>query len=938
MNETPNLNLPFIMPAQAQKHVTHNEAIRALDAVVQLAVLDRDLAAPPAVPTEGQRYIVATSPTGPWAGRTGQIAAWQDGAWSFFQPKEGWLAWVGDEDKVCAFDGSGWVLAGSGGSVNPTPLVGVDTTADASNRLAVASPASLFTHAGAGHQLKINKAAAADTASQLFQTNFSGRAELGLMGDDNFRFKVSPDGAAWTEAILIDKATGLVTLTPKSVSNAALADMTSAKFKGRATAGSGAPEDLTAAQATALLDPFQPSGAGSKRGLVPDPGSTAGTTKFLREDGTWQSPPGAGEANTAANVGTAGVGFFKQKTGVNLEFKKINAGSSKVTVTDDTANSEVDLDVVEANLTLANLGGSIDLGGAKASGTLAAARFPALTGDVTTTASAVATTIANDAVSNAKLGNVGVNTIKGRISAGTGDPEDLTAAQARTLLNVADGANNYVHPNHSGDVTSVGDGATTIAADAVTNAKLANMATATFKGRTTAGTGDPEDLTTGQATALLNNVAGDAGSGGAKGLVPAPAAGDAAAGRFLKADGTWSAPAGGGGGSPGGSDTQVQFNDAGAFFGNGGMTYAKATQKLTLTSQDTLFNHNGASRQLQINKSAPGDNASILFQTAFAGRAEFGLTGDDDFHLKVSADGSAFNEAWIINRTTAEVSVRKALAIEEQTSAPATPATGLKTWARKLAGRRFAYVAEPSGEAWPLQSHIGRQRVARWNPIGNATTAPATDGIAAPTATGTATARNVATTNMATAARRLGYVSASTAGSLSGIRTGAGQYWRGNATGLGGFLFICRFITSDAASVSGARAFVGLSADTAAPTNVEPNTINNSVGVAVLSTSGNLQIFTRDGTTAQTIDLGASFPGNSLSADLYELMLYAPPNGTTIDYRVERLNSGNVAEGTLTTNLPVGTALLNPKLWRCNNATALAVGIDLVQLYIETSY
>ena len=105
-----------------------------------------------------------------------------------------------------------------------------------------------------------------------------------------------------------------------------------------------------------------------------------------------------------------------------------------------------------------------------------------------------------------------------------------------------------------------------------------------------------------------------------------------------------------------------------------------------------------------------------------------------------------------------------------------------------------------------------------------------------------------------------------------------------------------------------------------------------------MSTSGNLQIVTRDGTTAQTIDLGASFPGNSLSADLYELMLYAPPNGTTIDYRVERLNSGNVAEGTLTTNLPVSTALLNPKLWRCNNATALAVGIDLVQLYIETSY
>lgn len=211
MSETPNLNLPYIMPAQAQKHVTHNEAIRALDVVVQLAVLDRDLAAPPVAPADGQRYIVAASPTGPWAGRTGQIAAWQDGAWSFFQPNEGWLAWVSDEDEVYVFDGSGWVLAnGSGGSVNPTPLVGVNATADASNRLTVASPASLFTHAGAGHQTKINKATPADTASQLFQTNFSGRAEVGLTGDDDLHVKVSADGSSWNEALVIGRTTGAV--------------------------------------------------------------------------------------------------------------------------------------------------------------------------------------------------------------------------------------------------------------------------------------------------------------------------------------------------------------------------------------------------------------------------------------------------------------------------------------------------------------------------------------------------------------------------------------------------------------------------------------------------------------------------------------------------------------------------------------------------------
>lgn len=72
-----------------------------------------------------------------------------------------------------------------------------------------------------------------------------------------------------------------------------------------------------------------------------------------------------------------------------------------------------------------------------------------------------------------------------------------------------------------------------------TNAKLANMATQTIKGRTTAGSGAPEDLTATQATAILDSFVGDSGSGGTKGLVPAPASGDAVARKVLAADGTW---------------------------------------------------------------------------------------------------------------------------------------------------------------------------------------------------------------------------------------------------------------------------------------------------------------------------------------------------------------------------------------------------------------
>lgn len=94
----------------------------------------------------------------------------------------------------------------------------------------------------------------------------------------------------------------------------------------------------------------------------------------------------------------------------------------------------------------------------------------------------------------------------------------------------------------TGDVTAIGPATAnaTIANDAVTNAKLANMAQSTIKGRASgAGTGDPQDLTSAQATEILDVFVGDSGAGGTKGLVPAPAAGDAAANRFLKSDGTW---------------------------------------------------------------------------------------------------------------------------------------------------------------------------------------------------------------------------------------------------------------------------------------------------------------------------------------------------------------------------------------------------------------
>lgn len=211
MEQSANLQLPYIMPSQAQKHVTHNEAIRTLDALVQPAILDRDLATPPASPADGDRYLVAVGGTDAWAGKDGNVAAWQDGAWAFLAPNAGWLLWVVDETRLIGFDGTAWIDAAVH-SVNPAPLVGVNVTADATNRLAVKSPASLFDEEAGDHRLKINKAAPGDTASLVFQSGYSGRAEFGLAGDDDWHVKVSADGAVWTEALTVDRATGRVRL------------------------------------------------------------------------------------------------------------------------------------------------------------------------------------------------------------------------------------------------------------------------------------------------------------------------------------------------------------------------------------------------------------------------------------------------------------------------------------------------------------------------------------------------------------------------------------------------------------------------------------------------------------------------------------------------------------------------------------------------------
>ena len=137
------LGLPYLAPSHAQKHATHNEALRTLDAIVQLAVLDANRTAPPDEPGEGDRHIVADGATGVWAGRDGAVAVFIDGAWAYASPQPGWLAYDRDAGAILVFTEGEWQAAVSGGSVAPA-MLGINSTLNTTNRLAVRSEAVPF--------------------------------------------------------------------------------------------------------------------------------------------------------------------------------------------------------------------------------------------------------------------------------------------------------------------------------------------------------------------------------------------------------------------------------------------------------------------------------------------------------------------------------------------------------------------------------------------------------------------------------------------------------------------------------------------------------------------------------------------------------------------------------------------------------------------------
>ena len=215
MERTAILSLPLLAASQAQKHVTMNEALLDLDCLVNICVENAPQNDPPPAPSVGSRWLVGASPVGVWSGRAGCLAAWVDGSWRFFEPRDGWLVPSLASDWPFIFRSGTWHPLALPDEIQHVGRLGVGTTADASNPFAARLNNALITALGTGEggdgdvRLKVNKESAADTASLLFQAAYAGAAEIGLIGNKDLEFKVSADGATWSTALRLNAASAI---------------------------------------------------------------------------------------------------------------------------------------------------------------------------------------------------------------------------------------------------------------------------------------------------------------------------------------------------------------------------------------------------------------------------------------------------------------------------------------------------------------------------------------------------------------------------------------------------------------------------------------------------------------------------------------------------------------------------------------------------------
>ncbi|GEP06014.1 DUF2793 domain-containing protein [Methylobacterium oxalidis] len=332
---TRHLALPLLAAGQAQKHVTHNEALGLLDALVQLACLDKDRAAPPASPAEGDRYLLAAaSPSGAWAGLAGQIVLFQDGVWTGLQPRPGWLAYVADEGELYLYAGGGWTpLRGTIQSLQNLGRLGVNTAADGTNRLAVKADAALFSWddvtPGSGHmRLALNRRSAAEEAALVLQSGYQTRALFGLIGNDQISLKVSADGASFVPGFTSHPATGCFGLGLTATPTAGLHLTTVRSGTGAGAVTQDVQVNSYGGDAAANTPPIATFVAQVARGTPASPAPIKALDRFFGFFGAGWRPDGGYSSNVVAFTGFAEEDFTATGNGTGIDFLTTPVGAT----------------------------------------------------------------------------------------------------------------------------------------------------------------------------------------------------------------------------------------------------------------------------------------------------------------------------------------------------------------------------------------------------------------------------------------------------------------------------------------------------------------------------------------------------------------------------------------------------------------------------------
>lgn len=305
--------------------------------------------------------------------------------------------------------------------------------------------------------------------------------------------------------------------------------------------------------------------------------------------------------------------------------------------------------------------------------------------------------------------------------------------------------------------------------------------------------------------------------------------------------------------------------------------------------------------------------------------------------LNIEANGALFytNEGqWFVGHDYSLTN--EVLTLSGVSAEPSAPGAGtLKMYSKSVGGRMMAKQIGPSGLDTILQPAIFGNGIQVLSP--GSGTAFSAMGMAAPTAVGTVSHPTPTATNQRTQTRRGIITSAGTANSASEIRNTTLQCYRGDAVGLGGFYHVNRFAVSSTTLLQ--RVAVGLfSVTTAIATTQSPSSLTNCIIVGWDSADTTLQIMHNDAAGSCTkIDLGANFPANEPTA-VYESTFFAVPNTSTVAYRVLRLDTGSLAEGTISTDLPAAATFLAWHAYMNNGGTLAAVVLEVMRMYMETDY